>query len=86
MFTLLWLQHQHLSWTFPLLEAADTPSFDSSGGGGAASSPLFWWMFWQVVLFSTANELHVKAKGQEMRKNVEKHTSTVAVVWLEAQA
>lgn len=41
MFTLLWLQHQHLSWTFPWLEAADTPSFDSLGGGGAASSLLF---------------------------------------------
>lgn len=83
MFTLLWLQHQHLSWTFPWLEAADTPSFDSLGGGGAASSLLFWWMFWQVLLFPTANELHVSAKRQEMMKNVEKHTNTAAVVWLQ---
>lgn len=83
MFTLLWLQHQHLSWTFPWLEAADTPSFDSLGGGGAASSLLFWWMFWQVLLFPTANELHVSAKRQEMMKNGAKHTNTAAVVWLQ---
>lgn len=83
MFTLLWLQHQHLSWTFPWLEAADTPSFDSLVGGGAASSLLFWWMFWQMLLFPTANELHVSAKRQEMMKNVETHTNTAAVVWLQ---
>lgn len=74
LFTLLWLQHQHLSWTFPGLKAADTPSFDSTGEGAAASSLHSWWMFWQVLLFPKANELHFCVKRQEMMKNVERHT------------
>ncbi len=74
LFTLLWLQHQHLSWTFPGLEAADTPSFDSTDEGAAASSLHSWWMFWQVLLFPRANELHFCVKRQEIMKNVERHT------------
>lgn len=63
LFTLLWLQHQHLAWTFPGLEAADTPSFDCMWECTAASSPHHWWMFWQVLFIPRANEQHFCAKG-----------------------
>lgn len=72
MFTLLWLQHQHLSWTFPLLEAADTPSFDSLGGGGTASSPLLSFPLMDVLTSGSLSDSQWAAHQREGWGNDEK--------------